>query len=468
MSDPLACPYCNALVTAAPGTAAGQRISCPRCGETFTLRQQVPTSVQPASSVVGVTSSPPATLRPTPEEPATDSFRFKVKLLSVFLLLLGGILLAMTWIRLGYQGSLEVLVLLGIFSAMAFFWVWFFRVPRSNRTTALFLLANMVLVAAVGLVGGLATQKDRRAHDAGLPRRPRRWPVPDEPIENSPLAATTAPHRLPALGYLPPGTSVVAGVHVAELLESQTGKQLLADPLKVADVELRLGSFEHWTGLKLADLDHVVLGVKIEDPFPPRSYLVARTRHPYDLDKIRKVLKAQRLGGGRRTLYSFEPQGMPLPLVLWCASERTLVVGLLADHLKALPDTPHEGLEQLPEEVRTILKERVGPVGPLWAAGHADHWERTAAGALLERLKQEDRVRLRSIQTFAIWMQLDQSVTVTGVFHCHDHEAAHALDDFLQTRRRGATLALKSVQDDAWLTVQLRTDLAAVRRALEK
>src|SRR4051794_454420 len=37
-SNPVSCPYCNAYVTVPAGTAAGQRVSCPRCGEAFAYR----------------------------------------------------------------------------------------------------------------------------------------------------------------------------------------------------------------------------------------------------------------------------------------------------------------------------------------------------------------------------------------------------------------------------------------------
>src|SRR5262249_57242183 len=32
-TEPVTCPYCNALVTVAPGTAGGQRVPCRRCRE---------------------------------------------------------------------------------------------------------------------------------------------------------------------------------------------------------------------------------------------------------------------------------------------------------------------------------------------------------------------------------------------------------------------------------------------------
>lgn len=39
-AEPLACPYCNAFVTAPADVVAGQRIPCPRCGEAFPYRSR--------------------------------------------------------------------------------------------------------------------------------------------------------------------------------------------------------------------------------------------------------------------------------------------------------------------------------------------------------------------------------------------------------------------------------------------
>src|SRR5947209_5113719 len=35
----LACPFCNAEVPVAPGLPSGPKVTCPRCGEAFALRQ---------------------------------------------------------------------------------------------------------------------------------------------------------------------------------------------------------------------------------------------------------------------------------------------------------------------------------------------------------------------------------------------------------------------------------------------
>jgi hypothetical protein len=451
--EPLTCPYCNAEVTVAAGTPAGRRVPCPRCGESFPYRPSE-----------GVTTSPPPGLPITagpraPEVPATDTFRLKAGLLL-------GIVGAAGAVTLAYIRSLDVAVIVCAMAAVALLWLWFLRRPRSNLTLAAFVLANMALVAAAGLTLALRTQAERRAHDAGLPRgrRPSRG-RPEPPVQGVPAPPeAVAPDRLAALGYLAPDTSVVLGVHLAELLADDTGRRLLNDPIKVGATEFRLGAVEKWTGLRPEEVDHVVLGVKADDPFPPRLNVVVRTRQPYDAAKVREALKARRAGGGKKELYRFDGPG-GVPLVLWCADERTLVLGLLANHLEPVPAEPRDDLGALVPELRPVLRERMRPAGPVWAAGHARDWANTAAAPLLERLGKDDRARVRSVQTFGVWLQPGREVTVNAVFRCSDAAAARGLEEYVRSRW-GKGTDLKAVADEEWLTLQLRTDPAAVAKAL--
>jgi hypothetical protein len=60
---------------------------------------------------------------------------------------------------------------------------------------------------------------------------------------------------------------------------------------------------------------------------------------------------------------------------------------------------------------------------------------------------------------------LEPAVTVRAAFHCTDGAAARALDEYFRDPAR-ASPELKTAPDGAWLTLQLPTDLDAVRRAL--
>src|SRR5581483_2074831 len=118
--DPVACPYCNAFVIVAPGAATRQKMLCPRCGETFTyLRPE-----RPGSS--DLQTMPTTTAPSAPEIETSPAGRY---------------LLA----------------------------------RRANRFVAAIVLGVMFLMATVGLTFALWTQKDRRAHDIDLGKKPRRF-----------------------------------------------------------------------------------------------------------------------------------------------------------------------------------------------------------------------------------------------------------------------------------------------------
>jgi hypothetical protein len=408
--EPLTCPYCNAAVPLRPGTAVGERVVCPRCGDTFTVRPGS-AAITEAHAVTGVTAAPPVLQR------ATD-----------------------------VQAPAR----------------------RSNRLVAFLVLGVMVVMATAGLTFALLTQKDRRAHDSGLTRRPKRSPVAEEPPDNPALSAVP-PDRLAALGYLPVGTSLIAAARIPELAATPTGQELLESRIGSGGAEVLLSELAQLGGLKLDQVDHLALGIKLDAAFPPPSVLVIRTLAPYDSAALARSLQARSAGGSaRKRTYLFEFPGRSLPLVVWFADDRTLVVALLLSHLKAVPTSPYSDLSQLPEEVRSVLKERRDPGSPLWAVGHARDWSKTAARPLLARLKKQDSERLSAVRTFAAWLDLSNPITVKLDLQCDDGAAARSLEESFVGPLRARAPSLQAARDGPWLTVQFQTDPEAVRQMLHR
>src|SRR5262249_40828428 len=153
-------------------------------------------------------------------------------------------------------------------------------------------------------------------------------------------------------------------------LASPAGKELLAAPLALGTREVRLADVERWTGLKLDEIDHVMLGAEADRL--TSATLVVRSRRPYDEARVRQALKAQKKASPDRALYQVSIAGWPAAAV-WCADDRPLVFGLTVADLEKLRRS--EGAEALAEPVRSLLQERVGAAGPLWLAGHADRWD---------------------------------------------------------------------------------------------
>ncbi len=411
-NPPVTCPFCNSLVTATPGMSGGQRLPCPRCGESFALL----TSEAPASTDI---SQQPSTLPKLETEP-----------------------------RL--QGQ-----------------PWIINKPfKANRRTAFILLGVMGFMAATGLAYALCTEHFRRENDKGIVKtNPKRRPPLDtvDSLDNTP----TAPAKLEALGWLPPDTTIVVGVHVRELLATKTGNTLLTQPFQVGGQTVRVDTLATWTGFKLDEIDHLVLGVQ-GDKLVPVPILIVRARQDDREVTVRNRLAARRAEkAGNRTVYEFEPANAPALFsklhVCW-VDDRTAVYALSPRHLHGVPDNRTTDLRQLPAEVRDVLTERVRAGGPLWIAGHSDDWNKTTLFKLLfNSLKEKDRVCLSKVSTFAAWVQQpEEPVVIEAVFDCGSDEAAKDLQKYLNVPNQDWNAA----QEGGWLTVQSHLSVQKLRELL--
>jgi hypothetical protein len=273
---------------------------------------------------------------------------------------------------------------------------------------------------------------------------------------------------LPALGWLPPDTTVVAGIDAAELRRTPNGRDLLASALKALSPRATPDDLESLTGLKWEEIDHVVLGLKAEDGIPPRLTLGVQTKEPYDAQAVRDALHAQPAPApGGKALYSFKPKEGWLKLHLWCADERTLIVGLLPSHFTAVPSRPADGANRLPEEVRTLLEKRVESASPVWAVGFAEDWKQTGAPLLLSRLPQEDFDRLNRVRSFAVCLT-PGSRGVSAALKCDDAAAAAALEKRLLDAKPAGADWTTAREDDVWLLLQLRGGLEVLFQGVGK
>jgi hypothetical protein len=406
--EPLTCPYCNATVSLSPGAAAGQRVVCPRCGDTFTLRPGSPGIVE-VPAVTGVTTAPaPARLDVDVRAPSR----------------------------------------------------------RSNRTIAAVIVAGMVLLAGGALVYMVRTQDIRRAHDTGgFSRRPKPSPVPGEPGERPP--EVVPPDRWAALGYLPKGTSLVAGARLPELRATKAGRDLLDAPLALGHSEFRLSEVARLGELNLEQIDHLVLGVRIEELLPS-VVLVLHTTGPVDREALVKSLRGRRAVGARPETYEFTLPDRNLTLALWFADDRTLVIVGLQPHLEGVPGTPAADLALLPDEVRDVLRQRRDPGSALWAVGHADDWSKTLARPLVERLEKQGLTKMSGVRTFGAWLNLADPVAARLDLGCKDDETARSLEGSFLAMNKGGGAPVKAAREGDWLSVQLGTDPEAVRRLLRR
>jgi hypothetical protein len=402
-TETLTCPYCNAVIDAGSAPAAGSRIVCPRCGDAFTLRPSDAFMNQPP---------PPVETGITATPPVAPPARW------------------------------------------------------SNRLIAAVVLGVMFVMAGGGLAFMLATQKERRAHDTSRPpRRPGKQPGLIEP--EAPAVAAVAPEKLAALGYLPGGVNFLFAARVPELLAGPVGTQLLRDPIKLGGSTYRLEELPAWVGLKLEDIDHLVFAARVDNSLIPPFYLVIRTAAPYDEEAVRQRLKAARVGSGSKRLYSFRTPQKDVPLNVWFADGRTVVVALFADQLETLPDRPVDDLRRLPDELRNVLTTRREPVAPAWIAGHSRDWTKTPAVKFLNRLKKEELEKLAPLRTFGVWLVPDKTLDVKAVFGCRDEKAARGLEEYFRTLSHDEP-AFKTALDGSWLAVQYQTGPDFLARLIKR
>jgi hypothetical protein len=287
----------------------------------------------------------------------------------------------------------------------------------SKQTIRGIVLGVMAIMAILSFVYAWNTVSTRRARDPKIP------PPPPTLAERR-----VPPIKLSALGYLPPETSMIAAVHVAQAERTPAGKELLqrfrlGTAISVADLD-------KWTGIKLDEIDHAVLGMTIDNRVLPPVVLVVKTRRPYDADQVRQGLKANRtteLGG--KTLHHFTPAAgtkLSFDAVLWFASPTMVVVGLSKNDLEKVPDRPATETSQLSGPVRAVIQERLSQADA-WLAGHVEKWD--AVSLLLAFFLEKDNIQtLSRVRTFGFGLQFDDGVRLGGAARCADEEATQALE----------------------------------------
>jgi hypothetical protein len=449
-SDVLSCPYCNSAVAPPPGARLGQRIPCPRCGESFPLRETVPDEA--------VTVTPPTA--PPPPEIHTPR---RISNGQMALLILGG-MAVMALIGLAY--ALHTQELRRSYDV---------QLPNS-RAIDVPLIARVALgLYVAGLIGAIVWGWNRRERAAGDEARPWTSRVgvpglallalvgiglallairsrPVRPPLDHPKIVAVAPAELAALGYLPDDTDMIVAAHVAEAWDNPTGRDLLQS---VGLGGAGAPNLEKWTGLRLEDIDHAALGLKLDADLPTRFVLVVRARRPLDERRVREALKAtekQEVDG--RTVYPFVLKtGLNFPaeigVAAWFADDHTFVIAKKEEGFGRVPLTPKTSVDHLRPALRQVIKERMGSSAQAWLAAHVESWEGLnpflRVGLANELGPGTDT--FKKVRTLALWLAADDGVTLRGAFDCDDGGAAKALQAYLEPNNRKGVKTLFDPQD---------------------
>jgi hypothetical protein len=326
---------------------------------------------------------------------------------------------------------------------------------RANRALAFGILVLMGVLAVLALVFALATVPERRKRDLPpLPERKAAAAVPETE------AMPAHPAELAGLGFLQPDCTVVAAVHVADALRTSTGAAL-ARRTDSGPGGLE-ALFENATGVPLRNIDHVVLGLRIDESVV-RLTMAVQTREPVDSAELARRLKAKRseeFEGKTLFQFPFTVGVLPFDALVWFAGDRSVVVTVRLDGAKPedfrhLPVAPVSGANHLSADLQALLKGKLGPC-QAWVAGETHGWldhPVLAPGSL----PQKDRQALAKLRFFAIELEFGQtavSLRLTG--NCKDEAAAQEAKKALaQQKAQGDTVELL---DKTW--VVLKTNLS--------
>jgi hypothetical protein len=487
--EPFCCPYCNAYMTIPPGTQPGQRVPCPRCGEMVRAAARPERAASPqAAPAAPVQQHPPS---PTPT-------RWSNRAVAGAIL---GLMLILAALALVY--ALETVPVRRAHDVM--------KPPRSE-----FISVPLVLRIALGvylflLAFILGRSYFQRQRDSTQPRwrifvlptvltavgavfvvlllQPRRNPEPEKP-ELIPVRPVP-PGELSGLGYLPEDVNLIAGIHLAEALQSPAG-QALRSSLSFAESGLQF--LEDLTQFKRDEIDHVVVGVHATNDVPPPLTLVVRTRRPYEEQKVRAAHPQQWVPPATdKPLYGIELKlgRFKVLAALWCADARTLVVfvNVKPDQIRRVPAVPPSGSERLAAPLRDLLQQRMGEGVQAWVVGDPESWDKSAlwhpsnwdsladllsvAGPKplgdhlpLPALNKEERQLAQLVRTFGAWMRLGQDINWHAIFNCGTPAVAQALDKRLHQRSEEMKVEMAITRRDSWVAIEGRAEAEKTREAL--
>jgi hypothetical protein len=358
----------------------------------------------------------------------------------------------------------------------------------SNRALARIVVGVMALMAAVALLFAWHTTDERRQHD-GQKAEEEPEPVP-----------VVAPGKLAGLGYLPADVNWLAGIHVGELWDRRQSTGAMLQYLRVYYPALRWQDLEKSTGLKIPDIDHIVIGVRMAI----LPVIVVRTRKPYDAESVLDALHAggERADVGRKGVHQFPLQefqlnGKPLMASVWCADERILVFAMFGQDIKSLPTTANPSTSRFAEPIRQMLDERLNAGTQIWGVGQTEQLQTLLslsqklpdAPPLVSKLSQVDLRPLSGLRWISAWTQFSaDQATCQAEAQCKDTVTAEKLKDllaehgveshkklpFLEGDDRFEPLAkaiegtLTIEQKDELLALKATSSILAINRALAK
>lgn len=344
--------------------------------------------------------------------------------------------------------------------------------PRSNRSVVGILGIIIVGMGGIALAYALWTVAFRRGNDS----------------RESTKVDIVAPAELRGLGFVPSGMNILLGVHVAELMESPEGRELVSR-LRLPAGNVGLESLETWLGMPLSEVDHVVFGFQTDAPAFPPALIFLQTRKPIDTGKMIESLK----GGGGQTLGNKRYNRVRLPglgfdWALWFTGDNhRAILHVSMAPLGDIPDQPHPNADHLAPHVKQFLREQKKGT-QVWLHGRVEDWEKTLVPLVVNSLDRpgvpkKELQMVMKLKSLDFTLQLGDGLRVSTRVEGKDADAAKDLASMIQGLWMGARVFgsnpemqafsqeleknRKTAQKDTIFTLETSASAEAVRKAFQ-
>jgi hypothetical protein len=296
----------------------------------------------------------------------------------------------------------------------------------------------MVVMAGIGFAFAWYTTSTRRARDQ----------LADQTDPETLRSVMLNPSALPALEYLPSDVNVIAGFHLAECASRKEGKQFL-DVFRSRTATPGGPRLDALSVMDWNRVDHAVLGVRIEDRLIPRFTLVVRGR--YDKATLLSSLKAESKTHGKRTLYSFQPEGLGFDVHFWLPDDSTIVVCRAKEDFDVVPLSQRDGLpgsgdglraapliDRFNPELQGVFREDLPAGVTVWLAGAVRNGEQVLDPlAQFGVITQNDVATFAPLQRIGAWLRTEATLEGQAKADMRDGQAAARLAAYLA--RQGLT-----------------------------
>jgi hypothetical protein len=298
----------------------------------------------------------------------------------------------------------------------------------SNRAIAGLVVAVMLGMAALGLAFALQTVGIRRANDS-------KGAVLPEPAVESVVAR---PAAWPGLGHLPDDVQVLAGVRVADALDSTASGALLGSLGLVDAKKTRI------LDIAPGNVDHLVIGASLR-ALPPRVTAVVHGSIG-DAPSSGRTTEQHGKTLHRVKLWPTGPEG-----AIWRADRHTLVAALLPedfDHIVAKPQAAPI----------LDLMERLDPAALAWLVASPGAND-AALAFVTPLLPSADRDAWLKLESVAISIQADgPRLTLKAQIRGRDPAAGEAIAKAVAESLTKAGVTAERKSDSGWQKLTATAD----------